>query len=107
MEHRITITLAELGWSAEDIEAVLDGFLATHPEAGPVVSANTESGELSVTWSLEADSLEDAHDRSTPVFVEGMEASGVREAPPVRIEIELVEVEEPVEGEASPELQPA
>lgn len=107
MEHRFRITFAELGWSEDAIERVLEGFLATHPEVGPVVSANTESGELTVTWSLEADSLEDAHERSTPVFVEGMAASDVPEVPPIRVEIELVEVEESVEEESPPALQPA
>jgi len=107
MEHRFSITFPELGSSEDVIERVLEGFLTTHPEVGPVVSANTESGELTVTWSLEADSFEDAHERSTPVFVEGMAAAGVPEVSPIRVGIEVVEVEESVEAEAPPALQPA
>ena len=44
-------------------EAFLDAFLATHPEAGPVVSQNVEAGTLSIVVGVDADNAYDAFER--------------------------------------------
>lgn len=107
MEHRFTITIAELGRSEEAVERVLAAFLELHPEVGPVVTANLESGELSITWAIDAEDARDAYERSTPVFLESMNASRVPEAPPVGVEIVAVQAEDELEEETPPALQPA
>ncbi len=107
MEHRFTITLADLGRSEEAVARVLEAFLERHPEVGPVVSANLDSGELSITWAIEAEDARDAYERSTPVFLESMTASEVPEASPIGVEIVAVEAEEELEEETPPALQPA
>lgn len=107
MEHRFTITLGELGRSEKSVERVLGAFLEHHPEVGPVVSANLESGELSITWAIEAADARDAYERSTPVYLESINASNVPEAPPVGVEIVAVHTEQALDEETPPALQPA
>ncbi len=107
MEHRFNITLAELGRSEDAVERVLRAFLKHHPEVGPVVSANLQSGELSITWAIEAEDARDAYERSTPVFLESMTASEVPKVPPVGVEIAAVPAEEEIDEETSAVLQPA
>ena len=107
MEHRVTITVAELGRSEETVELVLAAFLEHHSNVGPVVSANLESGELSITWAIEATDAIDADERSTPVFTESMAASGVPFAPVTRLEVAAVEAEQELEESMPGALQPA
>jgi hypothetical protein len=58
-------------------ELVLDGFLSRHADTGgPVVSQNTETGELGVTIALDADSLPAATAAGFQVFAEGMIDAG-------------------------------
>lgn len=75
--YRFTWTIAEHGVAPENGERFLEGFLATHPEVGPVVSQNVETGELSVTFSLEADDMKSAVSHGIDIFAEGAVASGL------------------------------
>lgn len=104
MEHRVTLTVADLGRSEEHVERVLDTFLERHPGVGPVVSANITTGALSVTISLDADDLEDAHRKAAGILAAGMVDAGADSAAVLRIEIEPAEVAAP---DAQRELEPA
>jgi hypothetical protein len=54
LEYRLTMTIAEHGFSDEAAERCLDALLALHPETGPVVAQNTDSGHLTITIALDA-----------------------------------------------------
>jgi len=54
VEYRITAVISHHGLSDEIAERCLDALLVRHPENGPVVSQNTETGELTLTIALEA-----------------------------------------------------
>lgn len=90
-EHRITITMAGYGADEDAADALLDAFLAKHPETGPVVSQNRAADTISVTFSLKAGSQEHALKLGQVVWAEGGAASGVRPTRVVRVEIEPVE----------------
>jgi hypothetical protein len=90
-EHRITMTMAGYGADEDAADALLDAFLAKHPETGPVVSQNRAADTISVTFSLKAGSQEHALKLGQVVWAEGGAASGVRPTRVVRVEIEPVE----------------
>jgi hypothetical protein len=102
MEYRITITLAEHG-SAENSERVLESFLATSPEAGAVVEADTEAGTLSVTYSVEAHDLDELRRVAADIFAGGMTRSELPATHLVDVEVEDVDVA----ADLKRELQPA
>jgi hypothetical protein len=93
MEVRFSFTIAEHGFDVEAAERFLDGFLTAHPETGPVVSQNIRTGELSVTFSVDAEDVLDAVQRAREVFLEGATASGLMPTPV--IEISAAAVREP------------
>ena len=74
---RLTWTLSEYGDDPANGERFLEGFAAVHPDVGPVVSQNTETGRLSVTFSLEAKDASDALEKGLDVFVKGAAKSGL------------------------------
>jgi hypothetical protein len=90
MEFRITITVGEHGVSEDSASTFLDGFLATHPETGPVVSQDRETGSLSVTFALPADDANQAIDRARRVFRDGVSASGLEPSAVLGVEAVLV-----------------
>ncbi len=90
-EYRITITMAGYGTDGDAADALLEAFLARHPETGPVVSQNGATDTISVTFSLKAGSQEHALKLGQVVWAEGGAASGVRPTRVVRVEIEPVE----------------
>lgn len=71
MEHRITVTVAESGYDEANGERALEAFLRTAPETGPVVSQDTSTGTLAVTFALDAADAQDAYHRAEPVIVDG------------------------------------
>ena len=93
-EYRFHITVTEHGRDPANGDRVLEAFMETHPEVGPVVSQNTVSGTLSVTFSLEAEDVNAAIDLGRPVFAEGGAASGLPSTQVVGFEISLVPAEE-------------
>lgn len=97
MEHRITITVAEHGHDEENGERVLAGFLATHPETGPVVGQDLEVGTLDVTFSLTAADAQEAYDRAVPVIAEGFHGASLSEQRIVGLSVEAVPADELVE----------
>lgn len=103
MELRITITISEHGADPANLERVLEAFLDTAAEAGPVVDANTASGTLAVTYTIDEETLEECKDATRRVFVGGMEASGLPKTDIVDVEIEDIGAA----AELHRELQPA
>jgi hypothetical protein len=106
-EYRITITMAGYGRDEDAADAFLEGFLAKHPETGPVVSQNRAADALSVTFSLQASDQDHALKLGHVVWAEGGAASGLEPTHVVRVEIEPVE--EPVgdQSDRSGERVPA
>ena len=77
MEHRVTYTVAELGFDESNGERVLEAFLHIAPEVGPVVSQNVVRGTLDVTIALDADQgLEEAMGTGASIFRWGMAEAG-------------------------------
>ena len=90
-EYRITITMAGYGTDEDAADALLEAFLAKHPETGPVVSQNCAADTISVTFSLKAGGQEHALKLGQVVWAEGGAASGLEPTRVVRVEIEPVE----------------
>lgn len=97
-EYRITITMTGHGSDHEAGEAFLSGFLAKHPEVGPVVAQNSEADTIAVTFSLAASDEQHALSLAEVVFSTGGIASGVPAGEIVRLELE------PVDGEDEPSV---
>jgi hypothetical protein len=102
MEFRISITVNGHG-SAEKGERVLEAFLDTHSEAGPVVGCNLEADTLTVTYSLDAPRPMDAVEAASAVFAQGWAETGLDLSSGLSAEVELVEAG----AELARELQPA
>jgi hypothetical protein len=93
-EFIIHITVAEHGRDWENGERWLDGFMEAHPETGPSVSQDIETGTLSVTFGIEADDAENAFDVARPIFGSGAAASGLDPSEILNIEVSLVQPDE-------------
>jgi hypothetical protein len=102
MEYRITMTLAEHG-TAESCQRVLESFVATSPQAGAVVEADTEAATLSVTYSVDADDFDQLKDRAASIFAAALARSGLPPAELIDVEVEDVDVA----ADLKRELQPA
>ena len=99
-EHRIHVTVSEHGFEPENGERFLAGFMATHPDVGPSVSQNTETGTLSVTFSLDAEDASEALDLGRTAFCEGAAESGLPVTRVVALEATFVAEAEYEEAEA-------
>jgi len=89
-EYRVTITMNGYGSDQQAAEDFLEGYLAAHPDACPVVSQNSEEDTLSVTLSVKASSQQKALDLAADIWVDGGERSGVPPGEEVRAEVERV-----------------
>lgn len=107
MEYRVTITISEHGSDPANGERFLAGFMNAHPEAGPAVSQNLETGTLSVTFSFEAHDLAGVADQASSIFTAGANATGLPATPLVHAEIESVSDDEVDDVEFEPEPVPA
>jgi len=101
MEYRITVTVSEHGYEPENGERVLDGFLRTHPQTGPVVDQDVAAGTLSITFAVDASDYDHAVDSAREVFAGGMKAAGASVTQVLHGEADLIPAEE-----IEPELQP-
>jgi hypothetical protein len=104
VEFRVTVTVSQHGHDLENGERFLEGFVATHPETGPVVDQNTETGHLSITYSFEAEDFAEAARLGSDIFLEGATASGLQASDFVGAHIGPVPADELVDER---ELQPA
>ncbi len=95
MEYRLTITIPQHGSAEENADRLLDGFLDTHPEVGPVVGQDLEAATLAVVFSLEAENVYDAFERARVIFADGATASGLSKPDgPIGASVEEVEDED-------------
>ena len=102
MGLRVRVTIAEHGADPDNGERFLEGFLATHPEANPVVSQNTAEGTLTVSFSVEADDVFAAAPVGGRIFVEGADASGLPPSEVLDVSVTHAEI-----GSETRELQTA
>lgn len=97
MEYRVTIEIAEYGHDPENGERWLAAFMDAHPEVGPVVSQNTETGALAVTYSFDAPTWDEVATKGAEIFVESGDAAGLPPTQVLSCHLELVPDEETVE----------
>jgi hypothetical protein len=101
VEHRINITLADLGRDETNAERILDNLQARVPELGPVVSIDTAAGTLTVTVATDAATAHDAIESIRPALEHSAEQLGL---PLMSNVIELHAIAVPAEAR---ELEPA
>lgn len=89
-EYRVTLTMSGHGSDEAVAEDFLEGYLQTHPDAGPIVSQNSKDDTISVTLSVRASTQQRALELAVEIFVAGGEKSGVPPGRAVRAEVELV-----------------
>jgi hypothetical protein len=105
--YRLRITLDSYGDSEEYAERLLEGFAASHPEVGPIVSQNALENTLTVVFSLEAADDEDALGKARPIFLEGAKASGLRPRPIAELTVSRISAPRKRRApKATPALQP-
>jgi hypothetical protein len=72
MEYRITIDISEYGHDPENGERFSRAFTQAHPEVGAVVAQNTETGVLSIVFTIEADDFVEVAPRASDIFMESV-----------------------------------
>ncbi len=105
VRFRLRVTLGGFGRDEAAAERLLDAFAEAYPEAGPVISQDTEADTLAVVFSIEATNMDDAWDRGRPIFLRGARASGL-EAPDA-IEVNVSRIPASHRADEERELQPA
>lgn len=96
MEFEATVTITEYGTDPKTGVAFAAAFASTHADVGAVVDQNTENGELSITFSYDADDLIAATARAWEIFAEGAAATGLPPTKLVSAHFAAVRVEQPV-----------
>lgn len=89
-EYRVTLTMSGYGSDDQAAEDFLEGCLQTHPDAGPIVSQNSEEDTISVTLSVQASSQQKALELAVEMFINGGEKSGVPPGEAVKAEVERI-----------------
>lgn len=87
-EYRVTIEMRGYGSDEEAAEDFLEGFLQTHPEAGPVVSMNSADDTISILVAVDAASSQQARKLAAEIWVAGCEKSGLAIGEVIRTEVE-------------------
>jgi hypothetical protein len=72
---RLRLSSSDLGRDPENGERLLEAFVNTHPEAGPVVSQNVQTGRLVATIAVEGTDITKALVKGVSIFVDGLGAS--------------------------------
>ena len=101
---RLRLSISDLGRDPENGERLLEAFVKTHPEAGPVVSQNTQTGRLDVTIGVEGRDITDALAKGVPILVDGLAASKLPPSDVLDLSASLIPADELDEAR---ELQPA
>jgi hypothetical protein len=101
---RLRLCISDFGRDPENGERFLAAFMRTHPEVGPVVSQNTQTGRLVVTIALDATGITDAVEKGVPIFVEGLDASELTPSGVLDISVSSIPADELDEAR---QLQPA
>lgn len=90
MEYQLTFEVSEYGRDPENGERFLTAFMDAHPETGPVVMQNTETGVLTVMFSFDADDFTEVAKRASDIFVAGAESTGLPATKVISAHIDLV-----------------
>jgi hypothetical protein len=101
---RLRLSISDLGRDPDNGERLLEAFIKTHPEAGPVVSQNMQTGRLDVTIAVEGTDIAEALVIGVPIFVDGLGASKLPPSDVVDISASVIPADELDEAG---ELQPA
>ena len=101
---RLRLSMSDHGRDPRNGERLLDAFMATHPEVGPVVSQNVRTAQLVVTIAVDGADITDAVGKGVPIFIDGLEASKLPPSDVLDISAALISADELDE---SRELQPA
>jgi hypothetical protein len=101
---RLRLSISGLGRDPENGERALEAFMRTHPEAGPVVSQNAQTGRLDVTIAVDGLDITEALTKGVSIFVGGLAASKLPSSDVVDISVSLIPADELDETR---ELQPA
>jgi hypothetical protein len=101
---RLRLSISHLGREPENGERLLEAFTKSHPEAGPVVSQNVQTGQLVVTIAVEGTDITRALARGVPIFVDGLAASKLTPSDVLDISASVIPADELDEAR---ELQPA
>jgi hypothetical protein len=100
---RLRLSISDLGREPENGERLLDAFMKTHPEAGPVVSQNVQTGRLVVTIAVDGIDITEALGEGVPIFIDGL-ASKLPPPDVLDVSAALIPADELDEAR---ELQPA
>ena len=76
MEHRIDITIAERGHDPESADRLLGALYELAPEADGVIDQNLRSGELTVSFVVDGDTMGSAVKRGIDVFAVATDRAG-------------------------------
>jgi hypothetical protein len=98
VEYRVTVTIAEHGFSDEAAESALDALLEIAEAAGPVVSQDAESGEMRLTIALDADDAWTAAEQASSVFAEALDKTGLPVTEVIGVQVTAVEREDSTEN---------
>ena len=101
---RLRLSMSELGRDPENGERFLEAFVKTHPEVGPVVSQNVQTGRLVVTIAVQGTDITDAVGKGLPIFVDGLQLSKLPPSDVLEISASLIPTDE---FDETRELQPA
>lgn len=101
---RLRLSISDLGRDPANGERVLEAFLETHPEVGPVVSQNVRTGRLVVTIAVDGADITKALGDGVPIFVDGLSALKLSPSDVLDISASLIPADELDETR---ELQPA
>ena len=101
---RLRLSISDLGRDPANGERLLEAFVKSHPESGPVISQNVETGRLVVTIAVEGTDITEALGKGVPIFIDGLGASRLSPSDVVDISASLIPADEVDEAR---ELQPA
>jgi hypothetical protein len=101
---RFRLSIANLGRDPENGERLLEAFMKAHPEVGPVVSQNVQTGRLVVTIAVDGTDITDALGKGVPFFIDGLGASKLAPSDVLDISASLIPTDELEEARI---LQPA
>ena len=91
-EYRITITMSGYGSDDEAAGNLLEAYLRTHPEVGPVISLNSAEDTIAVTLAVDASSQRRALDLANDIWETGKQESGLGLGDAIQTEVERVPV---------------
>jgi hypothetical protein len=101
---RLRLSISELGRDPRNGERLLEAFMKTHPDAGPVVSQNVQTGRLDVTIAVDSVDMMEALGKGVSIFIDGLGESKLPSSDVVEISASLIPADELDETRA---LQPA